>query len=223
MKTKILNALKTEYAKTLGVGDKALDGVASFLAGTITDENDIDTRIKGEDVKNLLKVFQSEADKLRTEKSAAEKALEDYRKAHPEQTPPPAPKPEEDSEVMKLLKQLQADNKELKEKYAESEKKARNASLIAQVRESLKGSNRDNEALLNIILANPVIGDEDTADTLLQKFQGEYDTQHKALYGDGFVPPAGERFKPQGYKKGMFASVKKALQENGSLPPEKEQ
>ena len=37
MKTKILNALRTEYAN-LGLGDKAFDGVASFLEKTITEE-----------------------------------------------------------------------------------------------------------------------------------------------------------------------------------------
>jgi len=81
MKSKILLALKTKYANK-GFGDKAFDGVAEFLSKTVTDEAGIETAIAGVEV--LLTGFQSEADKVRTEKSALQKQLDDYKAAHPE-------------------------------------------------------------------------------------------------------------------------------------------
>lgn len=218
MKTKILNALKTEYAKTTGLSDSAFNGVAAFLEKTITDESVIPTRIKDADIIALVKSFQSESDRLRTEKSAIEKALEEYKKSHPDQTPPPAPKTEEDSEVMKLLKQIQADNESLKAKYAESEKRLKNEGLMKAVRDALKKDERGDEALLDIVLSNPSIADEDTVETLTERYKGEYDTKYKALYGDGAVPPVGGGNKPEPYKMGQFSGVVSALQERGDLP-----
>lgn len=72
MKTKILEALKNKY-KNLGFGEKAFDGVASFLSTSVKEEKDIETAISGVEV--LLKGFQSDTDKTRSEKAAAEKKL----------------------------------------------------------------------------------------------------------------------------------------------------
>ncbi len=74
MKKKILEALKTKY-KNLGFGEKAFDGVATYIEPSIKEEADIETAIAGVEV--LLKAFQGEVDKLRTEKTAAEKAAAD--------------------------------------------------------------------------------------------------------------------------------------------------
>ena len=64
MKTKILSALKTKYAN-LGFGAKALDGVASVLEKTVTEESQIEDAVNG--VEGLLKVFQADNDRQRTE------------------------------------------------------------------------------------------------------------------------------------------------------------
>lgn len=95
MKTKILNALKTEYAK-MGLGDKAFDGVASFLVKTITKDEEIDGVIKSEDTKNLLKAFQGESDSLRNRAAQLEKDFNAYKQAHPEEVKKePEKEPEE--------------------------------------------------------------------------------------------------------------------------------
>lgn len=60
MKDKILQALKTKY-KNLGLSEKALDGIATMLAVTTTDEANIETSIDG--VNDLLVSIQSDADK----------------------------------------------------------------------------------------------------------------------------------------------------------------
>ena len=79
MKEKILVALKTKYSN-LGFGAKALDGVASILEKSVTDESQIETAVSG--VEPFLKVFQSDADRARTEYNAL-KGLYDELKANP--------------------------------------------------------------------------------------------------------------------------------------------
>lgn len=72
MKAKILASLKNKYAH-LGFGERAFDGVADYLSKTVEKEEDIETAILG--VESLLKAFQADADKVRTEKASAEKRL----------------------------------------------------------------------------------------------------------------------------------------------------
>src|SRR5574344_45185 len=74
MKKKILEALKNKY-KNLGFSEKAFDGVAAYIEPSVKEDTDIETAIAGVEV--LLKAFQGEVDKLRTEKTAAEKAAAD--------------------------------------------------------------------------------------------------------------------------------------------------
>ncbi|MDD3914984.1 MAG: hypothetical protein PHF76_10095 [Bacteroidales bacterium] len=57
----------------MGFSEKAYDGVAGYLEPSIKEEADIETAIAG--VEGLLKVFQGEADSIRTAKSTAEKRL----------------------------------------------------------------------------------------------------------------------------------------------------
>lgn len=77
MKEKIENALKTKYAN-LGFGHKAFDGVADYLVKTVEKEEDIETAVAG--VEPLLKSFQSDIDRVRTEKSTLQSQLDELRK-----------------------------------------------------------------------------------------------------------------------------------------------
>ena len=77
MKSKILIALKTKY-KNLGFGEKAFEGVAEYLATTVTEEANIETAIGG--VEPMLKAFQSESDKLRGENATLKTQLEAAKK-----------------------------------------------------------------------------------------------------------------------------------------------
>lgn len=70
MKEQILKALKIKFAN-LGFGDKAFEGVASYLAATVTEEDKIETAING--VEPLLKSFQGDADKRVNDAIAKEK------------------------------------------------------------------------------------------------------------------------------------------------------
>lgn len=86
MKNKIKAALQQGQYKNLGLTDKAFDGAATLLATIITDEAEIETKVNSDEVKALLKSFQSVADEARA-------------KSKNEPTPPPSdpgnqPKPE---------------------------------------------------------------------------------------------------------------------------------
>lgn len=76
MKEKILSALKTKYSN-LGFGEKAFSGVADYLSTTITEEAQIETAISG--VENLLKAFQGDIDRVRTEKSELQKQMDELK------------------------------------------------------------------------------------------------------------------------------------------------
>ncbi len=76
MKTKILSQLKTKYAN-LGFGEKAFDGVADYLSKTVTEESQIEAAIAG--VEPLLKAFQGDVDKVRTEKSELQKQYDELK------------------------------------------------------------------------------------------------------------------------------------------------
>lgn len=73
MKERILSALKTRYSH-LGFSKEALDGVAAALAKSVADESQIETAVSG--VEDLLRVFQSDADRARTEYNALKNQLE---------------------------------------------------------------------------------------------------------------------------------------------------
>ena len=138
MKEKILSALKTKYSN-LGFGDKAFDGVAEFLSKTITKEEDVETGIAG--VEMLLKAFQGDIDKVRTELSTKTKELEDLKKKSPEPPKPEPPKPADDEPAWfkawkeEQSKKLEALEKENQISKAEKAKETRAAQIAAKVKE----------------------------------------------------------------------------------------
>lgn len=77
MKTKILDALKTKYAN-LGFNQKALDGVASVLEKTVKEESEINDAVAN--IEPLLRVFQSDIDRMRTEHATLKSQYEELQK-----------------------------------------------------------------------------------------------------------------------------------------------
>lgn len=211
MKTKIANALKTRYAN-LGLGDKAFNGVASFLEKTVTEESGIEAAISADNVKGLLQAIQGETDVLRTAKSTAEAELAKLKSV------PPTPKVETD-ETAKFLDELKRKQQELETKYAESEKKAQKAQMVARVHELMKQNGSTNDFIRNITLKDIEIGDNDTAEALAEKYKSVYDDNFKSAYGDGQIPPKGQH-RSEGYKKGDFKAQTERLKADGLLPSE---
>ena len=216
MKQKILQALKTKYSSK-GLSEKALDGVASILEKTVTEEGQIDAAISEASVVNLINVYQSESDALRNQRVTAEKALADYKAAHPEQRQEEGKK--EEDEHAKALRELQAQIAELKKDREAEVAKARRDQMISGVRGILKEGNRNVDALLDIVLSNPVIANDDTEATVAERVGKDYDAYYAKLYGNGAVPSFGSVFGQQGGStKPDFSGVVKRLQEEGRLP-----
>lgn len=218
MKTKIANALKTKYA-SLGLSQKAFDGVAAILEKTITDENAIETTIAESYVADLLKGLQGEVDAIRTAKAQAEKELKDYKEAHPETKPITTPTSPDD-EIAKKLKALEDKQAEYERKISEAEGKAKRDAILASLDKLLKDKGCENDFIRKTTLSSVTIGENDTAETLLDTYKGKYDENFKEAYGDGAVPPAGNR-TPAEYQAGGYASEVERLRAEGKLPAAK--
>lgn len=216
MKTKIATALKTEYA-SLGLSQKALDGVASLLEKTINDESGIEAAVQEASVRDLLKVFQSESDALRNAKSTAEKALEEYKKASLLKVEPAKTDPSGNEALEAMLKEMKEKQEALEAKLAAREAQTRRDSIMGDVRGRLRKDGCVNEYILSNVLKSAEVGDTDTVDTLAAKYKPVYDDEFKQAFGNGVQPRSGS-FQEEGYKKGAYASEIAALQREGLIP-----
>lgn len=135
MKQKIISELKNKYAH-LGLSKEALDGVASVLEKTIKSEDEIETAVNG--VEGMLKVFQSEADRERTNYNALKAAKEEIEKKLKEATPLTPPKEDSkpfDAEAFKA-EILDTLRKERESAAQDAEKAAqRKADIAAKAKE----------------------------------------------------------------------------------------
>ena len=116
----ILKALKTKFP---GVDAKILERIAKKKAETTTKEEEVKTVVDGVTIQSIL---ESEGDRRADE--AQKTAVTNYEKKYklkdgkptdepaPKNTPSPTDQPTggEDSEVMKMLKKIEADNEQLR-------------------------------------------------------------------------------------------------------------
>lgn len=137
MKEKIYNQLKQELSK-LGLSDELLQSVAASIdsTGLVTDEN-LATVVKGQE--NMLKSYQSNLDKLRTEGAGFKKELEELRarggkgggqQQQPDEMPEWFNKYREEQE--KKINAIIAENEKFKAEKARGE---RNAMILAKAKE----------------------------------------------------------------------------------------
>lgn len=126
MEEQILSALKTKY-KNLGFGEKALSGVAAYLAQTVTEENGVEPAVTG--AEPLLKAFQSDIDARVT--SAVEKAKKELHK--PAEPKPADPKPAEP----KPGDDMPAWAKGLMDKFEALERREARSSLVGKAKAKL--------------------------------------------------------------------------------------
>lgn len=213
MKTKILNALKTEYA-TMGLGDKAFDGVASFLVKTVTEESMIDAAIKADDVKALLKSFQGESDSLRNRNSQLQKDFDAYKAAHPDNgggsdKNEPATDPKQDEFEKRLA--------EMERKYKEAEAKAAAATSFNNIKARLEKDCKD-APILKQVLKGFTLGENETEDQAVTRLTAEYNDTVKEIRGEGYIPPVGGGFQSNSFKSGDFSSEVERLRAEGKIP-----
>lgn len=195
MKENIKNALKTEYAK-MGLGDKAFDGVASFLAKTINNEEEISGVITNEDTKNLLKAFQGESDSLRTRAAQLEKDFNAYKEAHPsksDQNPePPKKEPEAEPEAEpEWAKKLREQNEKILARQAADDAARILKDNLSAVEGKLRSAGCTNPGILKGVLKGFSLEKDETVDQAADRLKGEYDASYKETFGAGPVPPLG--------------------------------
>lgn len=211
MKTKLLTALKTEYAKS-GLSDKAFDGVASVLVKTVTKDDEIDGVVKSDETKALIKAYQTDTDKVRTEKANLQAEFDKYKKEHPE-TEPPKPNENEDPEIKKMKEEIA----NLKKANEEKDKKAARAEMLATIRTKMKDNGSDNDNILDLVLDKAEWKEDEAADDIATRLKTDYDAKYTKFYGDGPVPHNHKTTVPEytGTEDDDFAET---LRKEGKLP-----
>lgn len=214
MKQKILTALKTAYPKS-GLSDKAFDGVASVLVKTVAEEKDIDGVVNSDETRSLIQAYQSDTDRVRTEKAQLQTAFDKYRKEHPEGNPVREPVPEPDPAIKALTDKIAA----LETAYREMGERAARSAKVASVREKMKAGGSDNDNILDLVLERADIKADSDAAVIADDLKGVYDATFRKFYGDGAVPQVHRNITPDDAKKADAAFAAK-LRTEGKLPQE---
>ena len=200
---KILAGLKTKFP---GVDSKILERIAKKKAETTTTEDEVKTVVDGVTFQSII---DSEGDRRANE--AQSSAVSNYEKKYklkdgkpsepPQQDPPQPPTPTaggEDSEVLKMLKQIQQDNQQLrteingmKTKELGNQRKDKFSALFEGASDKLKERYMRNYDRLTFK------DDEDFNGWLdQQKPFIESDIKEEKAQGAKTTPPVGGKRKP---------------------------
>lgn len=200
---KILAGLKTKFP---GVDSKILERIAKKKAETTTTEDEVKTVVDGVTFQSII---DSEGDRRANE--AQSSAVSNYEKKYklkdgkpsepPQQDPPQLPTPPaggEDSEVLKMLKQIQQDNQQLrteingmKTKELGNQRKDKFSALFEGASDKLKERYMRNYDRLTFK------DDEDFNGWLdQQKPFIESDIKEEKAQGAKTTPPVGGKRKP---------------------------
>jgi hypothetical protein len=210
MQVKYLSALKTKYA-SFGLSKEALDRVASQRVKTIANEDEIDADIASTDTAMLvMKEMQRATDTLRTDNAKYQKELADLKNDpgnKPDQSDDPNPLAEAMAEMREFMKTM-------KDEYAESKRKARAESLIAEAHKVMEKNGCTNAFIRNITLKGVEVGEADTAESIAEKCKTIYDQNCKDAFGEGYTPPRGNG---SGQDDVDYDAMVKALKDSGDL------
>ena len=210
MQNKYLSALKTKYA-SFGLSKEALDRVALQRVKTIANEDEIDADIATSDTLMLImKEMQSSADAQRNRAAQLQKDLDALKTTQPDPTPTPAADP-----YAKEISDLKGMMAAMMGKFAENEKKTRTEATLSQVHNLMKQKGCTNDFIRKTTLSGIEIGENDTAESLAEKYKSVYDDNCKAAFGEGYTPPTGGN---NGGGEMDQAEITRMLQERGLLP-----
>lgn len=211
MQAKYLAALKTRYA-SFGLSKEALDRVASQRFKTIANEDEIDEDVKSDATSLLvMKEIQGSADAQRSRVAQLQKELEELKRNQPNNQDTQEP----DDELSKKLQTLTELVTTMQTERAAEKKKAQSEAVIAQVHEIMKKNGCSNDFIRKATLSGVEIGENDTAESLAEKYKSIYDSNCKETFGDGYVPR-----RSDGNVKGEidFSAMVAGLQASGDLP-----
>lgn len=208
MQKTYVSALGTKYAD-FGFSKEVFDRVALQRLKTIEKAEEIESDVASPDVLLLLmREMQGSNDVLRTKVTQTQKELDDLKKSKQEPVVEPNPYEQQFGEMQKAINDMMA-------KFEANEKKARNESVLASVHEKMKSLGCTNDYIRTTTLTNVEIGDEDTADSIAEKYKSVYDANCKAAFGDGYVPQKGGT---AGGDEIDFSAMVAGLQASGKLP-----
>ena len=211
MQNKYLSALKTKYA-SFGLSKEALDRVALQRVKTIANEDEIDADIANSDTLMLImKEMQSSADAQRNRAAQLQKDL-DALKTTPAE---PAQNQPADNPYAKEISDLKDMMATMMGKFAENEKKTRTESTIARVHDIMKQNGCTNDFIRKTTLSGIEIGENDTAESIAERYKSIYDENCKQAFGEGYTPPTGNN---NGGGEMDQAEITRMLQERGLLP-----
>ena len=185
MKDKIIDALKTEY-KGLGLSDKTIDRLASYVEGLVEKEEDIATAVKRDDVKLIATSIQGEIDGIRKAKQTAEEALAEYKKTHPDKKT--GEDDDDDDKEPESVKKLRQQYEELTERMNRREKEEKDKATIASVKSALKQAGCTNDTIVSFVMKGFALGENEKEEDAVKRLKGDYDKSVKDLFGDGVVP-----------------------------------
>lgn len=190
MQNKYLSALKTKYA-SFGLSKEALDRVALQRVKTIANEDEIDADIANPDTLMLImKEMQSSADSQRNRATQLQKDLDDLKKIQPNNQTTQTQQ-ESESELAKQLQTLTDLVTTMQTERAAEKKRAKYDAVIARAHDVMKQNGCTNDFIRNMTLKGIEVGENDTADSIAEKYKSIYDQNCKEAYGDGNVPPKG--------------------------------
>jgi hypothetical protein len=211
MQNKYLSALKTKYA-SFGLSKEALDRVALQRVKTIANEDEIDADIAASDTLMLImKEMQSSADSQRNRAAQLQKDLDALKTT---QTTDPTPS-QNDNPYAKEISDLKDMMAAMMGRFAENEKKSRTEATLAKVHDLMKQKGCTNDFIRKTTLIGIEVGENDTAESLAEKYKSIYDENCKSAFGEGYTPPTGGN---NGGGEMDHAEITRMLQERGLLP-----
>lgn len=180
MKKKIEAALSAEY-KGLGLSEKTIGRLADFLLGSVEKEEDIDTAVKGDNVKLLATSIQGEIAGLQRAKETAEIALLDYKAKHPETS-----KTQEEEPAW--AKTIREQNEKILKMREDDDKKAKAKATISAAIAAAKSAGCTDERVLKLTEKLFVLKDDESDEDAGKRFESEYNANAKEYFGGNNVP-----------------------------------
>lgn len=171
MKDKILAALKTKHAdtiKSLGLGEKALQGIAAMLAITVTEEDQIETVVSSDGVEEALKGVQGEVDGRVTEAVKKAKAKKSEGGAGKETTTKKSEEGESDDETPAWAKGLTEKISQLSSELEAIKSEKTTVTLQQRIVDALKGKKVDEDYITDQ-LEGRTFDSEESAEAFIEK------------------------------------------------------
>jgi len=186
MINKIKQELKTKYA-TLGLGEKAFDGVAEFLVKTVTEDAQIDAAIDG--MGGLLTVFQSEADRRVTTLQQEKTELENKLKTVQPVVTPPKTEGTPDPTEPAYVKEMREQNKAILDRLALADKASKESGLKEAAKKLMVEKGVDKNLCDELLRLSP-ISETDTIESISTKGVENYNILKAKFTPEAGSPPA---------------------------------